>query len=187
MTLVQGPGHLQPCKTLCTVVSVPLCTWQDTVLETVYWHQFLKWKLISYHKLILCLSDKKNIQNRHQKKNVFWVGPVSEISFEESDISLNTAHALTWVGFGGQSLEVHRCRSVPIWCAAAARWCWGSGKQSLFPAKDRLNSSTRTRRKATIKPTSPLRLPEKLFPQRFSSKSGNNSPFSFGPAVPATN
>lgn len=107
----------------------------------------------------------------------FLVDPISEISFEESDISLNPAHALTWVGFGGQSLEVHRCRSVPIWCAAAARWCSGSGKQSPFPAKDRLNSSTRTRRKATIKPTSPLGLSEKLFPERFSSKSGNNSLF----------
>lgn len=119
--------------------------------------------------------------------NFFLVDPVSERSFEESDISLNSAHALTWVGFGGQSLEVHRCRSVPIWCAAAARWCSGSGKQSLFPAKDRLNSSTRTQRKATIKPTSPLGLPKSYFRNDFRVSPEIIAFFSFGPAVPATN
>lgn len=64
MTLVQGPGHLHPCKTLCTVVSVPLCTWQDTVLETVYWHQFLKKKkkekkwIQKYYELIPGIRDE---------------------------------------------------------------------------------------------------------------------------------
>lgn len=53
----------------------------------------------------------------------------------------------TWVGFGIQYPAVPWRRSVPIWCAAAAKWCPGSDKQSPFPAKDRLNLSTcRTRR-----------------------------------------
>lgn len=49
MTLEQCPGHRQPWNTLWTVVSVPLCTWQDTVLETVYWHQFLKYTWNRFH------------------------------------------------------------------------------------------------------------------------------------------
>lgn len=41
MRLEQGPGHRQLWNIRCTSVSVPLCTWHDTVFDTVYWHQFL--------------------------------------------------------------------------------------------------------------------------------------------------
>lgn len=85
-------------------------------------------------------------------------------------------HALTWVGCGSRCLALRRCRSAPIWCAAAARWRRGNDTQTPFPAKDRLNSSTRTRRRETITP-SPLIYPDiSAKYRRFSSKSGKYAP-----------
>lgn len=183
MTLGQGPGHRQPCTTLCTVVSVPFCTWQDTVLETVYWHQFLKWN-IGFSVFKRCMeemvlyfganrSDVKrwNIKSadvqsyylRHRFLHKQWKG-------------LQSAHVLTWAGDGSRYLAGQRCRSVPIWYAAAARWFLGSDKQNLFPAKDRLDSSTCTRHRGTTDPSSTIYPGQIRRYQRISTKSSNGTP-----------
>lgn len=70
MSLAHGPGHRQPWNTLWTVVSVPLCTWQVTVLETVYWHQFLRNK----DPLLLVLLKTEPLW-------MWWVCKAAEVTY----------------------------------------------------------------------------------------------------------
>lgn len=90
--------------------------------------------------------------------------------------SEKSTHVLTWAGNGSRYLAGRRCRSVPIWYAAAARWFLGSDKQNLFPAKDRLDSSTCTRHRGTREPSFTIYPGQIRRYRRVSSKSSNDTP-----------